>query len=251
MHLLKNPGLHAPDIETSWAGKIRISKKIETTYGRMGTGKEVTYFPDLGVSALTFCTASQISDGSPPESGETDLGFAKGPWTLVCLIPKGNLPNDFHIESALLGSGIIISMAPYIAEHKDHKYELFVAQSCVELLSTRLQGFILDINHDPFAPAEDDVRIHGTVEAKRRARVNSLANSVEAIREGWGRGPEECYRNAVVKAGLETALERAILEWDIQVSHWHTCLKVHLLMSPRKPIRMFLMVSRKTSCSLA
>ena len=67
-----------------------------------------------------------------------------------------------------------------------------------------------------------DFLILGIIEAKRRARVNSLANAVEAIRGGWGRGPEECYRNAVVKAGLGTALERAILNWDIQVSQGWT-----------------------------
>lgn len=110
-------------------------------------------------------------------------------------------------------------MTPNIVELMDHKYELIIARSCVELLSSRLQGFILVNNYDPFAPAEDDVRIHGFVEAKRRARVKALPNAVEAICEGW-KPASECYHNAVVIAGLETALDRAILERDIRVSHY-------------------------------
>jgi len=81
------------------------------------------------------------------------------------LLPKGNLPEDFHIKSALLGSGITIFIAPNVAELKDHNYELVVAHSCVQLLSNRLQGFILATDYDPFTPAKDDVRIHGVVEA--------------------------------------------------------------------------------------
>lgn len=120
----------------------------------------------------------------------------------------------------------------------------------MESLSTRLQGFELATSYDPFAPAENDIHIHGIVEAKRRARVNSIANAVEAIRKGWGRGPEECYRSVIAKAGLETALERAIMDWDIQVSHWQSMFLVHLLMFPRKPIHRFSSVSLKNFCSL-
>ncbi len=102
------------------------------------------HFPDFGVSALTFRTASQISDGSPPGPGETCLSFANEPLILVCLVPKGILPEYFDIESALLSSGITTSIASNITEHKNYdKYELVTVQSCVELLSTRLQRFTL------------------------------------------------------------------------------------------------------------
>lgn len=96
-------------------------------------------FSDIGFLALTFRTASQISNGSPPGPRETCFSFAIGPLILVCLVPKGILPENFDIESALIGSGVTISMAPNITEHKNHdKFELVALQSCVELLSTRL-----------------------------------------------------------------------------------------------------------------
>lgn len=208
------------------------------------------HFLELGISVLTSRTASQISVGSPPAPGEANLSSAKGPWILVCLVPKGIQPEDFHIESALICSGITTFMVPNIVEHKDHSsYELVVAQPCVETLSTRLQGFKLFTNYDPFAPAKTDICIHGTIEARRRARVKTIDNAAEAICRGWGRGPEECYRNVVAKAGLETALERAILFWDIRVSHLQTTFLAHLLMFPRKPIQRSLRASPKTFIS--
>ncbi len=112
---------------------------------------------------------TEISNGSPPGPGKKNRCFAEGPSILVCLLPKGNRPEDFLIKSALLASGITIFIAPNVAELKDHNYELVIAQSCVQLLSTRLQDFILATDYDPLTPARDDVRIHGVVEAQRRA----------------------------------------------------------------------------------
>lgn len=104
-------------------------------------------------------------------------------------------------------------------EHKDRgSYELVVATSYLHLLSEKFHDFQLVVDYNPFEPAEDDIRIHGICEAKYRARANSLNNAVNAIRNGWGCEPAECYRNATRKAGLRTTLERALLNWDIQVS---------------------------------
>ena len=44
---------------------------------------------------------------------------------------------------------------------------------------------------------------------------------MNAIRNEWGHGPAEYYESIVRKAGLETELERAILNWDIQIDHLH------------------------------
>lgn len=196
-------------------------------------------FPDFGVSALTFRTASQISDGSPPGPGETCLSFANGPLILVCLVPKGILPEYFDIESALLGSGITTSMA--LTEHKNHdKYELVTVQSCVELLSTRLQGFTLIADYDPFAPADDVKRIHGTVEARKRARDNTFAIAKKAKCRRWTPGSEECYRKIFAKAGLEREFDEEVLNRDIQVSYLRVSCFLRLLTVTREPTHRLL-----------
>ena len=119
------------------------------------------------------------------------------------------------------------NMVPYIAEHKHPgSYELVVATPCLDLLSEKSHEFKLAVDYDPFEPAEEDICIHGTWEAKERARINTLNNAAEAIRNGWGYGPAECYRSIISKADLGTELERVIMNWDIQVSdphiHQHT-----------------------------
>ncbi|KAL2039392.1 hypothetical protein N7G274_007664 [Stereocaulon virgatum] len=75
------------------------------------------------------------------------------------------------------------------------------------------------VDHDPFEPAETHIRIHGLYEANKRAQVSSLNDAVEAMRNGWESGPAECYRNTTEKVRLGTALERSILNWDIQQSN--------------------------------
>ena len=175
-------------------------------------------FLDLGISALTSRPASQISDGSPPR--ETCLNFANEPLILVCLVPIGILPEGFDIESALIGTGITTSMAPNITEHKNRdKYDLVAVQSCVELLSTRLQGFTLIANYDPFAPADDVERICGIAVARKRARDNTFAIAKKAKRRRWTPGSEECYRKVFAKAGLEREFDERVLNRNIQVSY--------------------------------
>ena len=97
-------------------------------------------------------------------------------------------------------------------------YELVVATPYLDLLSENFQDFKLVVDYDPFEPVEEDIRIHGIWEAKKRAQINTLNNAAEVTRNGWGHGPAECYRTAIGKAGLRVELERAILCWDIQVS---------------------------------
>lgn len=144
----------------------------------------------------------------------------------------------------------MISMVPHIVEHEDPgSYELVVATPCVDLLSERFHDFKIVVDYDPLEPAEDGIRIHGIWEAKRRARINTL-NAAEATRNGWGYGPAECYRRAIEKAGLGTELDRAILNWDIQVSYQHIYLPTYLLITPSIPILRSLRISRRTSCTL-
>ena len=129
------------------------------------------------------------------------------------------LPKDFNLDQTLSSSGITVELVPNIVEHKDQgSYELVANPSCLHLLSRSYPTFKVINDYDPFRPAEADIRIHGLEEAKKRARVSSLNNAVEAIRSGWGDGPAECYQNAARKAGLESALESSILNWDIRVS---------------------------------
>ncbi|KAL8788260.1 MAG: hypothetical protein Q9213_001780 [Squamulea squamosa] len=111
----------------------------------------------------------------------------------------------------------MINTVPYLAEHKHAgSYELVVATPCLELLSEKFQDFKIVVDYDPLEPAEEDIRIHGIWEAKKRARINTLNNAAEVTRNGRGHGPAECYRAAIRKAGLQTEFERAILNWDIQ-----------------------------------
>jgi len=144
----------------------------------------------------------------------------------------------------------MINMVPHIVEHKHAgSYELVVATSCLGLLSEKFQEFKTVVDYDPFEPAEEHIRIHGIWEARKRARINTLTNAAEVTRNGWGHGPAECYRRAIVKAGLGTELERAILNWDIQVSYSHIYLPTYLLITPSIPILGYLSVSRKTCSS--
>lgn len=143
------------------------------------------------------------------------------------------------------------NMVPHITEHKHPgSYELVVATPCLDLLSEKSHEFKLAVDYDPFESAEEDICIHGIWETKKRARINTLNNAAEATRNGWGYGPAECYRIAISKAGLETELERAILNWDIQVSYPHIHLPTYLLIMPSIPTLRSLRNSRKTSCSL-
>ena len=106
-------------------------------------------------------------------------------------------------------------------------YELVVDTSCLGLLSEKLHEFKSTVDYDPFEPTQEDVRIHGSSKARERARINTLSNAAEATRNGWGNGPAECYRRTIEKTGLGTKLQRAILNWDIQVSYFfffqHVC----------------------------
>ena len=118
-------------------------------------------------------------------------------------------------------------MIPYIVEHENAgPFEVIVATPRLDWLSEKFHDFKLVADYDPFEPVEEDIRTYGIREAKKRVRINTLNNAAEAIRNGWGYGPAECYRNAVEKAGLGTELEKAILNWDIQVTYPHTYLSI-------------------------
>ncbi len=143
----------------------------------------------------------------------------------------------------------MINTVPHIVEHKHPgSYELVVATSCLDVLSEKFQDFKIVVDYDPFEPADEDIRIHGIWEAKKRARINTLDNAAEATCNGWGHGPAECYRIAICKAGFGTELKRAIMNWDIQVSYPYTHLGTNLLITPSIPILESVRISRKTSC---
>ena len=171
----------------------------------------VLYFLDLESLILTDISQPFTDTRNTSASATKGLqpNFSKGLWALFRFFTETLLPEDFDLDLVLSNSGIIIDMVPNIVELKDHgSYELVAATSCLDLLSEKFHDFKLVADYDPFEPTEDGIRIHGICEAKKRARVNSLNNAVKAIRNGWGRGPVECYRNATGKAGLGTALEK-------------------------------------------
>jgi len=104
------------------------------------------------------------------------------------------------------------------------------------------------VDYDSFELVDEDIRNHGIWEANKRARINTLDNAVEATRNGWGHKLAECYRIAICKVGFETELERAILNWDIQVSYPYIHLATNLLITPSILILEFGRISRKISC---
>jgi len=123
-------------------------------------------------------------------------------------------------------------MVPNIEKRKDGRsYRLVVAISCLDLLSKIFNDKLIN-PCNPFMPAEDDVRLYGTYEATKRARADSLFTAVQAIRVGREYGSAEYNRDITMEAGLGTALERAILNWDIQVSLPYLFLLAYLLISP-------------------
>lgn len=114
-------------------------------------------------------------------------------------------------------------MIPNIVAHKTcGSWETVIATPALELVSEKLPDFQLIIHYNPFEPSEDEIYIHGTYEATRRARTRSLSNAVKTIHRGWGAGALGCYLDAAKKVGLESVLERAILNRNIQVR----CLRI-------------------------
>ncbi|KAL8838294.1 MAG: hypothetical protein Q9170_002191 [Blastenia crenularia] len=191
-----------PKTNSAWSGfkDIQITDVVETTCNSIGIGR-------------------QTPETLPCESRESRPHFNDGPWNLVRFSTDKILPEDFDLDRLLSHSGIIIDMVPHIVQHKHSRsYELVVATSCLHLLSEKFHDFKLVVDYDLSEPAEEDIRIHGIWEAKKRARINILSNAAEATRKGWGCGPAECYRSAIGQAGPGTDLERAILNWDIQHS---------------------------------
>ena len=153
------------------------------------------------------------------------------------------------MDRVLWDLGITIGIVPFIVEHKGPGYKLIVATQYLGLLSERFRDFKVVVIHDPFEPAEEDIRIHGIWEAKERARTIILNAAAELIRNGWGDGSAEWIRGVIEEAGLGTELQRAILNWDIQVSYPYSYVPKYLLIMPSIPILGPLSISRKTSCS--
>lgn len=167
-----------------------------------------------------------------------------------CLRLSKSTPVGFEFDLLLSSLGITVSKVPNIAEREEQRlYELVAAQSGVARLSTRPHLFNLVTNYDPFAPTANDISTYGFVEAKKKTLIESLNIAVEAIHEGWGPGPGECYRVAFVKTPLEPALQGALLNWDIQVSYPYMISSIEVLILPRKPIPRSVSSLRKI-CSL-
>lgn len=106
----------------------------------------------------------------------------------------------------------MINTVPHIVEHKHAAFYELVATTSLDLFSEEFQDFKLVVDYDPSKPEEEDIRIHGIRDAKKRARINTFNNAAEATCHGWGYGPAVCYRNVIGKAGLGKQLERAILD---------------------------------------
>lgn len=75
-------------------------------------------------------------------------------------------------------------MVPHITEHKHAgSYELVITTPYLDLLSEKSHEFKLAVDYDQFEPAEEDIFIHGTWEAKKRARINTLATDGDTDRQ--------------------------------------------------------------------
>ncbi len=125
---------------------------------------------------------------------------------------------DFDWDQFLLEAGITINMVPFIEQHDPCSYILIIATPCLNLLSETFYGSKLIIDYNPLEPSEEDKLIHGIWKAEEKARNFTLGIAVQATRMRWGDGPVEYFQVIIRKAGLELEFERAILNWDIQVS---------------------------------
>lgn len=56
-------------------------------------------------------------------------------------------------------------------------------------------------------------------ERPRKELKSTLNTAANTDHNGWGHEEADCYQSAISKADLRTELERAILNWDIQVSN--------------------------------
>lgn len=146
------------------------------------------------------------------------------------------LPEDLDLDQMSSDSSITGDMTLDRVQHKDPgSYEIIVADPCLGLLSSRLPGFNVAVDYDPFVPCEGDVLAYGIDEAEGMARVSALHNIAQAIRREGSRKYAECYRIAARRAGLNAALKRVILYSDIQVTWPHIRFSLRLLTLIRKP----------------
>ena len=168
----------------------------------------------------------------PHESRELCADVGDRLWTLVRFFVDKN----FLLDEFLSKSGMSIKQVPHMANHTHPgSYELVVPTNCLDLLSKISLAFKIEVDYDPFEPAEEDLHAFGTSEAKKKAQINTLNNAAEAICNGWGHGPAKCYRIIINQAGLEPELERAIVSWKIQVICPHIHLQTYLLIMPSIP----------------
>ena len=142
----------------------------------------------------------------------------------------------------------MINTVPHVVEHKHAGFYELVATTSLDLFSEKIQDFKSVVDYDPSKPDEEDIHIHGIREAKKGARINTFNNAAEATCNGWGYGPAVCYRNVIEKAGLGKQLERAALDWDVQLIYSYFYLPTYELRTPSVPFLEFLNFSRKISC---
>ncbi len=104
------------------------------------------------------------------------------------------------------------------------------------------------VDYDLFESTNENIRNHEIWKTNKRAQINTFDNAAKATRNEWGHKLAECYRIAICKVGFEIKLERAILNWDIQVSYLYTHLATNLLITPSILILESGRISRKISC---
>jgi len=92
----------------------------------------------------------------------------------------------------------MINIVLYIMEHKHpSSYRLVITIPCLDLLLDEFHDFKLVVDYDPFEPAEEDIRIHGIWEAKKRARINTqhrCGRGPQRMGTWRGRLLSKCYR---------------------------------------------------------
>lgn len=61
-------------------------------------------------------------------------------------------------------------------------YKLVIVILCFDLLLKKFYNFKLVVDYDSFELAEEDVRIHGIWEVKKKVRINIFNNAAKATR---------------------------------------------------------------------
>lgn len=136
---------------------------------------------------------------------ELDPNMDQGPWAIIRL--SANYDHKIiDIDKVLWG--FTVYSIPFLTQQMLNTWELVIETSCVSALKEALKHqYTIEYPYDPTTLDPREVAVHGEQRARTKTRNRFLHHAVDAIKDGWGKGPASCYRETASLGGLEGALQ--------------------------------------------